>query len=123
MGTTVRGASADGGTMLAEAFNAHWALSALRVAVEHGVLASVLGGSRDSTTIAAESRLDPVILARILDVLVAYGLFAREGDVFCLTELGRAQAGRGDTLRADLAVTFGQTRALVDEARRGTLAR
>ena len=109
--------------MLAEAFNALWALSALRVAVEHGVLASLATRTRDAKTLAGESRLDPVILTRILDVLVAVGLFAREGDSFSLTEQGRAHAGRGDTLRADIAVTFGQTRALVEEARRGTLAR
>lgn len=108
--------------MFAEACNALWALSALRVAVEHGVIASLAGGPRDAKTLAGESRLDPVILTRILDVLVAYGLLAHEGDAVRLTEQGTAQAGRGDTLRADIAVTFGQTRALVEEARRGTLA-
>jgi hypothetical protein len=108
--------------MFNESCNALWALSALRVAAEHGVISSLAGGSRSTKALAAESRLDPTILGRVLEVLEAYGLLARDGDAYALTEQGRTQASRGDTLRADLAATFGQTRALVEEARRGTLA-
>jgi hypothetical protein len=107
--------------MFAEACNAVWALSALRVAVEHGLIASLADAPRDAKTLADSARLHPTIVNRVLDVLVAYGLLVREGDAYALTEQGRKQAARGDALRADVAVTFGQTRALVEEARRGTL--
>lgn len=108
--------------MFAEACNALWALSALRVAVESGMFASLGAGKRDLATLASDARLDRVIVTRVLDILVAYGLLTRVGDAYALTEQGRTQASRGDALRADIAGTFGQTRALVEEARRGTLA-
>jgi hypothetical protein len=109
--------------MFAEACNALWALSALRVAVEHGLIRMLADGrgARDTKTLAEEARLHPTVVVRVLDVLVAYGLLVREGDVYALTEPGRTQAARGEVLLADLAVTFGQTRALVEEARRGSL--
>jgi hypothetical protein len=109
-------------TMFAEACNALWALSALRVAVEHGLVMALADAPRDAKTLADRARLHPTIVERVLDILAAYGLLVREGDTYALTEEGRKQAARGDTLRADIAVTFGQTRALVEEARRGTLA-
>jgi hypothetical protein len=107
--------------MFAEACNALWALSALRVAVEHGLIRSLADAARDTNALAIEARLHPTVVTRVLDVLVAYGLVVREGDTYALTEQGRMQAARGDALRADIVVTFGQTRALVEEARRGTL--
>jgi hypothetical protein len=107
--------------MFAEACQSVWALSALRVAAEHGLIASLASGPRQGSALANGAGLHPVVVMRVLDVLVACGLLSREGDVFTLTEQGRAQASRGDALRADMAATFGQARALVEEARRGTL--
>jgi DNA-binding MarR family transcriptional regulator len=107
--------------MLPEAFDTLWALSALRVAVEHGTFATLAAGPRPMADVAREASLEPTLAGRIVDVLVAHGLLARARDEVSLTEKGRALAARGDALRADLAVTFGQTRALVEEARRGTL--
>lgn len=108
--------------MFAEACNALWALSSLRVAVESGMFESLASGPRAPSTLARDARLDEVIVTRVLDVLVAYGLLAHEGGVYTLTDQGRTQAARGDALRADIAGTFGQTRALVKEAGRGTVA-
>lgn len=108
--------------MFTEACNALWALSALRVVVESGILASLASGPREAAALADEARLDRTLVARLLDVLVAHGLLAREADRFAVTEQGRMLAARGDALAADIAVTFGQTRALVEDARRGTLA-
>jgi hypothetical protein len=108
--------------MFAEACNTLWAFSALRVAADHGLIASLADAPRDTKTLAEGAGLHPTIVERVLDVLVAYGLLVREGSAYALSEQGRAQAARGNTLRADIAVTFGQTRALVEEARRGTLA-
>ena len=108
--------------MLPEAFDTLWALSALRVAVEHGALSALASGPRSVTELARESQLDGTIGERIFDVLAAHGLLGRSGDQLSLTDKGRALAARGDALRADLAVTFGLTRALVEDARTGTLS-
>jgi hypothetical protein len=108
--------------MLNEAFDTLWALSSLRVAVETGIVAALVSGPRRADELAKFSRLDATVVTRIADVLVAYGFFTTsEGGGYALSETGRMQAARGDTLRADIAVTFGNTRALVEEARRGTL--
>jgi hypothetical protein len=108
--------------MLNEAFDTLWALSSLRVAVETGMIAALVAGPRRAEDLAKLSRLDATLVTRIADVLVAYGfLTISEGNGYALSETGRMQAARGDTLRADIAVTFGNTRALVEEARRGTL--
>lgn len=108
--------------MLAEACDMLWALSSLRVAVETGMIGSLASGPRTTDALAKVSRLDATMTTRIADVLVAYGIFVRDGEAYALSEMGRAQAARGESLRADIAVTFGQTRALVEEARRGTLS-
>jgi len=110
--------------MLPEAFDTLWALSALRVAVESGMLASVAAANvpRSAVDLARDAGLDRSITTRIGDVLVAFGVFDTKNGAYVLTDKGRALAGRGDALRADLAVTFGQTRALVAQAARGTLA-
>jgi ubiquinone/menaquinone biosynthesis C-methylase UbiE len=107
--------------MLAEAFDTLWALSALRAAVETGMVTSLAHGPRSVDELVQTSRLDPTMTTRIADVLVAYGFLAREGAAYTLSDKGRAQAARGEGLRADIAVTFGQTRSLFEEARRGTL--
>lgn len=107
--------------MFEEACNTLWALSALRVAVESDLIATLASGERDLDALVDASGLDRTIAQRVLEVLSAYGLVAREGDAYVLTHDGRFQAARGSALRADLAATFGQTRALVEEARRGTL--
>lgn len=107
--------------MLTEAFDSLWALSSLRVAVETGIVASLVHGPRHAHDLAKVSRLDATLVTRIADVLVAYGFFTTTGDGYALSESGRMQAARGEGLRADIAVTFGNTRALADEARRGTL--
>src|SRR5262245_40541334 len=108
--------------MLPEALDTLWALSALQVAVEAGMVSALRSGPREAIPLAKEARLDPTFTVRILDVLVAFGFLSKEGDAFALTERGRSQASRGDELEADLTVTFGQTRALVEHARAGTLA-
>src|SRR5437868_3427818 len=110
--------------MLPEAFDTLWALSALRVAVESGMLASVAAANvpRSAVDLARDARLDRSITTRIGDVLVAFGVFDAKNGAYVLTDKGRTLAARGDALRADLAVTFGQTRALVAQAARGTLA-
>lgn len=108
--------------MLNEAFDSLWALSSLRVAVETGMVASLVSGPRRAEDLAKVSRLDSTLVTRIADVLVAYGFFTSSAsDGYALSESGRMQAARGEGLRADIAVTFGNTRALADEARRGTL--
>jgi hypothetical protein len=107
--------------MLNEAFDTLWALSSLRVAVETGIVAELVAGPRNAKDLAKVSRLDPTLVTRIGDVLVAYGFFTASGNGYALSESGRMQAARGEGLRADIAVTFGNTRALADEARRGTL--
>ena len=107
--------------MLNEAFDSLWALSSLRVAVETGIVHALVDGPRHTNDLARVSRLDATLVTRIADVLVAYGFFTTNGDGYALSESGRMQAARGDGLRADIAVTFGNTRALADEARRGTL--
>lgn len=107
--------------MLNEAFHSLWALSSLRAAVETGMVASLVSGPRGAEDLAKLSRLGPTLVTRIADVLVAYGFFTSTGDGYALSETGRMQAARGEALRADIAVTFGNTRALADEARRGTL--
>jgi ubiquinone/menaquinone biosynthesis C-methylase UbiE len=107
--------------MLNEAFDSLWALSSLRVAVETGIIASLVAGPRNAKDLAKVSRLDATLVTRIADVLVAYGFLTTSGDDYALSESGRMQAARGDALRADIAVTFGNARALADEARRGTL--
>jgi SAM-dependent methyltransferase len=108
--------------MLPEAFDTLWALSSLQVAVETGMVAALRAGPLDAVRLAKDARVDPTLTVRILDVLVAFGFLSKEGDSFALAERGRAQASRGAELEADLAVTFGQTRALVEQARAGTLA-
>ena len=107
--------------MVNEAFDTLWALSSLRVAVETGMVASLVGGPRRTDDLAKTSRLDATFVTRIADVLVAYGFLTTVGDAYALSEEGRKQAARDEGLRADIAVTFGQTRALFEEARRGTL--
>ena len=107
--------------MLNEAFDTLWALSSLRVAVETGIVATLVSGPQRADALARTSRLDANVVTRIADVLVAYGFFTSSADGYALSESGRMQAARGEGLRADIAVTFGNTRALVDEARRGTL--
>jgi SAM-dependent methyltransferase len=107
--------------MLPEAFDTLWALSALRVAVDQGMFDLLVKGPAPLPLLAREARLDPTIALRVVDVLVSHGLFQSEHEQVSLTEKGRAQAARGPALRADLAVTVGQTRALVEEAHAGTL--
>lgn len=107
--------------MLNEAFDSLWALSSLRVAVETGMIEALVSGPKRAEDLAKVSRLDPTFVTRIADVLAAYGFLTNTGEGFALSEEGRKQAARGEGLRADITVTFGQTRALVEEARRGTL--
>lgn len=107
--------------MLTEAFESLWALSSLRVAVETGIVAALVAGPREVEDLAQVSRLDVTIVTRIADVLVAFGFLTTSGDGYALSESGRMQAARGEALRADIAVTFGNTRAMADDARRGTL--
>jgi tRNA G46 methylase TrmB len=107
--------------MLNEAFDTLWALSSLRVAVETGIVADLVSGPKRTEDLARVSRLEPTFVTRIADVLVAYGFLTTVGDAYALSEEGRKHAAKGEALRADIAVTFGQTRALVEEARRGTL--
>src|SRR5690349_1809544 len=102
--------------MLAEACDMLWALSSLRAAIETGMIESLRGGARTSDELAKISQLDRKMATRIGDVLVAYGFLVRDGEAYALSDTGRAQAARGEGLRADVAVTFGQTRALVEEA-------
>jgi hypothetical protein len=108
--------------MFADLCASVWALSALRVAAETDLLATLAAGTRDASSLARASGLDPEATSRILDVLAANDVVARDGDGYVLTEEGAQLAARGQGLRADLAVTFGATRALVEEARRGSLA-
>jgi hypothetical protein len=107
--------------MLPEAFDTLWALSALRVAVDQGMFDLLVKGPAPLTLLAREARLEPTIALRVVDVLASYGLLQNEREEISLTEKGHAQAARGPALGADLAVTFGQTRALVEEARARTL--
>jgi SAM-dependent methyltransferase len=99
-----------------------WALSALRVAADCDLIAALATGQSDVAALARTSGLDPEATERILLVLAANDIVARAASGgFTLTEEGVQLASRGPGLRADLAVTFGQTRALVEEARRGAL--
>src|SRR5204863_8213171 len=108
--------------MFADLCTSLWALSALRVAAETDLFANLVDGAKDSAAIARASGLDAEAASRILDVLAANDIVSRDGERYALTEEGRQLAARGQGLRSDLAVTFGATRALVDEARRGDLA-
>jgi 2-polyprenyl-3-methyl-5-hydroxy-6-metoxy-1,4-benzoquinol methylase len=109
--------------MFADLCASLWAISALRVAAETDLLASLVEGAKDGPAIAQATGLDATAATCVLDVLVAYDVVARDDRArFTLTEEGRQLAARGQGLRADLAVTFGATRALVEEARRSDLA-
>ena len=99
-----------------------WTLSALRVAAETDFLATLAEGPKDVKLIAIATGLDLEAVSRIGDVLAASDILARDGDRFSLGEEGRQLAARGQGLRSDLAVTFGATRALQEEARRSNLA-
>ncbi len=99
-----------------------WTLSALRVAAETDLLATLADGPKDAKLAAIAAGLETEATSRILDVLVASGIVTRSGDRYALEEEGRKLAARGQGLRSDLAVTFGATRALYEEARRSDLA-
>jgi precorrin-6B methylase 2 len=107
--------------MFAEACDSLWAFSALRAAVETGMIEELRAGSRDAASLAVVARSDETMTTRILDVLAAYGFLQKEGDRFALSEEGRRQAARGEALQADIAVTFGQARELVSDARAASL--
>ena len=99
-----------------------WALSAVRVAAESDLLATMAGGETNPEALARKSRLAPAIAARILETLEANGFVERKDDGFVLSTEGADLAARADWLRADLAVTFGQCHAFVVESRRTDLA-
>jgi predicted O-methyltransferase YrrM len=98
-----------------------WALSALRVAAESDLFGALSRGERDAAALALACGLDAEATRRILAVLAAHDFVRADGDRFALTEEGAQLAARGRGLLADFAATFGQTRALVEEARRSTL--
>jgi SAM-dependent methyltransferase len=102
--------------MFADLCASLWALSALRVAADSDLLAAVAKGD------PRRAGLHPEATDRILAVLAAYEIVTRTDDGWALTPEGNELLSRGEGLRADLAATFGQTRALVEEARRGDLA-
>lgn len=108
--------------MLADARAATWALAALQVAVERGVLAAVANGVHDPARIAVETDLDPVVLRRLVDVLVSHDVLFNEGDALRLTDEGVALANRGADVALDAVATFGQAHAFVEDARRGDLS-
>jgi SAM-dependent methyltransferase len=102
--------------------SAVWAASALRVAVERGVLAAILGGARDVAALARETSIAPAALARLVDVLVAHGILASgPSDGVALTKDGEALAAQGIGVALELTAAFGQARAFVDDSRRGDL--
>lgn len=103
-----------------------WAIAALRVAAESDLLVAMSKGTSNPTTLAAASQIHEPVLLSILEVLEANGFVTGSGKdksrAFILTAEGTEIANRIDHLRADLAVTLGQTNAFVVESRRSNLA-
>ena len=99
------------------------AFSALACALETGML-EALGESSSLADLSQRSGIPIPLVEGMLDVLVAVGLLRRDGDRYSgVPELFTLlQAPFKDALLADVRSTYLQSRAMIDAAKRRTLA-
>lgn len=123
----VRGAQAGGDVSPRQVINdlnlSVWAFSALACALETGLL-DVLGESSSLADLSQRSGIPAPLVGGMLDVLVAVGLLRRDGDIYSSVPglLPLLQAPFRDQLLADVRSTYLQSRAMIDAAKRRTLA-
>src|SRR3569623_2693951 len=104
---------------LADLSRASWALNALAVACERGILAALVAVPRSVAELSTIATMQPATVAALVDVLAAVGFLERDGDVVRATAALRPMVeGRGvEYLTAELRSMLGVQAATLARAR------
>ena len=104
---------------LADLSRASWALNALAVACERGILDALVSAPRSVAEVSTIAKMQPATVAALVDVLAAVGFLERDGDVVRATEALRPMVeGRGvEYLTAELRSMLGVQAATLARAR------
>lgn len=97
-----------------ELYRSAWALSALAVALERGVIAA-LAAPAPAAELATRLGLSAELVSGVLDVLVAVGLVTTDGARYAATS-GLGELAQSQFLLADLRSTLGSNRQLIAAA-------